>query len=375
MDPKLRSNLGDGGQSLLEDDERFMSRALLLAEKGEGKVSPNPLVGAVLVKDGKIIGEGWHEKFGGPHAEVNAIADAEKKGHRLSGSALYVTLEPCSHSGGGKKTPPCVPLLIKKKIARVVIATEDANPLVKGITQLRFAGIKVKTGILKSEAEKQNEAFFKFIKTGKAFVVLKMAQSANGKIGRKGKGNVRISGKKFDEYAHSLRNRYDAILVGVGTVLADNPRLTCRIKDGRNPVRIIMDSSLRTPLDANVLKNAGEERVIIATSQQAPLNKEQALKEKGAAVLVCGKREASLHALVHSLPSLGIYSLLIEGGAHVAESALKEKLVDRLIVAVPSKKISEKEAVASPITDTVLKKLKKKEEYCLGEDRVIEGAL
>lgn len=356
-----------------KDDERFMSRALLLAEKGEGKVSPNPLVGAVLVKNGKIIGEGWHEKFGEAHAEPNAIADAERKGHSLSGSTLYVTLEPCSHSGEGKKTPPCVPLLIKKKIARVVIAAEDANPKVKGMEQLKFAGIKVKSGALKSEAEKQNGAFFKFIRTGKAFVVLKMAQSANGKIGCKGKENVRISGKEFDEYAHILRNKYDAILVGVGTVLADNPRLTCRAKGGRNPVRIVMDSSLRTPLDANVLKNAGEERVIIAASQHAPLEKEQSLKEKGATVLVCGKKEASLSALIESLPALDIYSLLIEGGAHVAASALEEKLVDKLIVCVSKKKISGKEAVASPITGAVLKKLRGKKEYDLGEDRIVEG--
>src|SRR3989344_3644428 len=246
-------------------DEKFMSRALLLAAKGEGKVSPNPLVGAVLVKNGKIIGEGYHEFFGGPHAEVNAIKDAEKKGASIRGSTLYISLEPCSHSGGLKKTPPCVPLSIKSGIKRVVIAAEDKNPEVKGIEQLKFAGIKVKSGILAQEAEEQNESFLKYISTGKPFVALKMVQSANGKIGIKGKGKVWLSGREFDAYSHRLRNRYDAILVGINTVLADDPQLTCRMKGGRNPVRIIMDSHLRTPLNAKVLHNAANERVIIAS--------------------------------------------------------------------------------------------------------------
>ena len=260
------------------DDEKFMSRALLLAAKGEGRVSPNPLVGAVLVKDGKIIGEGCHEFFGGPHAEVNAIKDAESKGASTRGSTLYITLEPCSHSGGLKKTPPCVPLIIKSGIKRVAIAAEDKNPEVKGIEQLKFAGIKVKAGVLAREAETQNEAFLKYISTGKPFVALKMAQSEDGKIGCTGKSNVRISGKEFDAYCHLLRNRYDAILVGVNTVIADNPQLTCRMKGGRNPVRIIMDSHLRTPLNAKVLHNAANERVIIA-SVGFNFKKEEALKE------------------------------------------------------------------------------------------------
>ncbi|VVC00040.1 2,5-diamino-6-ribosylamino-4(3H)-pyrimidinone 5'-phosphate reductase [uncultured archaeon] len=355
----------------MSDDEKFMSRALALAAKGEGHVSPNPIVGAVLVKNGKIIGEGYHEKFGGAHAEVNAIANAESKGKTVSGSTIYVTLEPCSHTGGGKKTPPCVPLLIKKRISRVVIAAEDRNPEVKGTEQLKFAGIEVKSGALAHEAEEQNEAFFKFISTGKPFVVLKMAQSSNGKIGCKRKSNVWISGKEFDAYVQRLRNRYDGILVGVGTVLADNPRLTCRLKGGRNPVRIIMDSQLRTPLNANVLKNAGKDTVIIATSRRAPLEKEQELKEKGVAVLICGKKEADLEALMESLPSLGIYSLLIEGGAQVAASALRKKLVDKLVVSVSSKRIGAEGAIKSPISSALLKKLNKEK---MGQDTVYSGS-
>lgn len=354
------------------EDEAFMSRALLLAEKGEGRVSPNPLVGAVLVKDGRIIGEGYHGFFGGPHAEVNAIADAEAKGALIRGSTLCISLEPCSHSGAGKKTPPCVPLIIKKGIKRVVIGAEDKNPEVKGIEQLRFAGIKLKTGVLEKEAEEMNEAFLKYISIGKPFVALKLAQSSNGVIGCEGESNVRISGKEFDDYVQKLRNKYDAILVGINTVLADNPNLTCRMKGGRNPVRIVMDSHLRTPLNANVLHNTREERVIIASSQAAPFKQEKALKEKGAHVLICGKKEADLRSLIESLPSLGIYSVLIEGGAQVAESALKERLVDRLIVAVGSRRIERKGAVKSPITPALLKKLKKGK---MGEDTLYSGIL
>lgn len=355
----------------MDEDERFMRRALELAAKAEGRVSPNPLVGAVLVKDGKIIGEGCHEFFGGPHAEVNAIKDAESKGNSTPGSTLYISLEPCSHSGGLKKTPPCVPLIIKSGIKRVIIAAEDKNPEVKGIEQLKFAGIKVTSGVLKKEAEQQNEAFLRHISTGKPFVALKMAQSEDGKIGCIGKGNVRISGKEFDDYVQKLRNRYDAILVGINTVLIDDPQLTCRMNGGRNPVRIVMDSHLRTPLNAKVLANAHKERVIIV-SVGFNFKKEEALKEKGAHVLICGKKEADLGALIDSLPSLGIYSVLIEGGAQIAESALRDKLVDRLIVAVSSKKIPEKGAIKSPITSGVLKKLQKEK---MGADAVYSGIL
>ena len=198
-----------------------------------------------------------------------------------------------------------------------------------------------------------------------------MAQSEDGKIGCTGKSNVRISGKEFDAYCHLLRNRYDAILVGVNTVIADNPQLTCRMKGGRNPVRIIMDSHLRTPLNAKVLHNAANERVIIA-SVGFNFKKEEALKEKGAHILICGRKEADLRSLIESLPSLGIYSVLIEGGAQIAETALKEKLVDRLIVAVSTKKIEEKGAIKSPIPGALLKKLKKER---MGADTVYSAAL
>ena len=356
-------------------DAAFMARCLELAKRGEGKVSPNPVVGAVIVKNGKIIGEGWHERFGGPHAEANAIADAARRGGtgRIAGSTLYVSLEPCSHSGGGKKTPPCVPLIIKNGIARVVIGAPDRNPRVRGMEQLEAAGIRVEAGLLLREAAEQNEAFFKFIATGRPFVVVKMAQSADGKIGVKGRGIVRISGSRFDAVAQRMRNRYDAILVGINTVLEDDPLLTCRMRGGRNPARIILDSSLRIPLGARVLRNARKEKVIVATSQEHDAKKRQALEKKGVKVLVCGKRKASLPKLLRVLPSLGIYSVLIEGGAQVDSSALRERLVDRLVVCISPRKMGNADAVASPITLEVLRALKGKRKYRLGKDAVIEG--
>ena len=349
-------------------DEKFMSCCLALARRGEGRVSPNPIVGAVVVRKGKIISEGWHEKFGGRHAEANAL-----RGIDARGATLYVSLEPCSHFGGGKKTPPCVPLIIKKGITRVVIAATDQNPRVRGMAQLRAEGIRVEAGLFSQDAEEQNEAFFKFISTGRPFVVLKMAQSANGKIGMMGRGNVRISGGRFDACVQRMRNRYDAVLVGINTVLADDPSLACRMSGGRNPARIILDSSLRIPLGAMVLRNARREKVVVATSGRHDAEKRRALEKKGALVLVCGRKKASLSGLLRALPTLGIYSVLIEGGAQVAASALRERLADRLVVCISQKKMGGGGTVGSPITPAVLRMLKQRRKYALGKDTVVEG--
>lgn len=329
-----------------------MRRCLLLAKKGEGRVSPNPLVGAVLAKGGRAFGEGYHEFFGGPHAEINAM-----QGKNCEGATLYVSLEPCSHCSPEKKTPPCVPRIIASGIKRVVIATADPNPKVNGMALLRKAGIKVEEGVLSSEAEEMNEPFFRFMKTKKPFVALKMAQSADGKIGVHGKGNVRLSGKKFDFYSQTLRNRYDSILLGVGTILADDPRLTCRIKGGRNPARIILDSHLQIPLSARVLRNAKRETVIIAASAQHDVKKAKALRSMGLEVLVCGKEKPSLRTLFAKLPEFNIISVLVEGGAAIAEAALSEKLVDRAIISVSKKKLGENGTVSSPFSKPKWKRL------------------
>ena len=357
-----------------KQDSFIMRRCLLLAQKGEGRASPNPLVGAVIASKGKIIGQGFHGKFGGAHAEVNAINDAKLRGHNVSGATLYVSLEPCSHSCAGKKTPPCVPLIIKSGVARVVAAAKDPNPKVcgRGISQLRKAGIPADVGLLATEAQELNAPFFKLMRTGKPFVCIKMAQSSNGFIAIRGKKRSWLSGKKFDSYSHLLRNRYDAIAVGINTVLADDPRLTCRIPGGRNPARIILDSSLCIPLSSKVLHNAKREKVIIATSGSHDRAKEKQLKKMGAIVLICGKNKVSLPLLQKKLPPLGIYSLLVEGGERVVRSFLQHKLADKLVLCISQKKIAGDEAVASPFfpLPAGLYNVSKRK---MGKDTVIEG--
>jgi diaminohydroxyphosphoribosylaminopyrimidine deaminase / 5-amino-6-(5-phosphoribosylamino)uracil reductase len=348
-------------------DRKFMRRCLFLAQKGEGRVSPNPLVGCVVVKSGRIAGEGHHERFGGPHAEANAL-----RGTDASGATLYVSLEPCSHRFQGKKTPPCVPLIIRSGISRVVIAAKDQHRQVHGIAALRKTGIRVDAGLFAQVAERQNEAFFKFISTGKPFVLAKMAQTANGKIGIMGKGSVRISGKEFDAYAQTLRNRYDSILVGISTVLADDPRLTCRMQGGRNPARIILDSRLRIPLSARVLGNAGKDRVLVATGAAHDRKKAERLRNAGATVITCGKNKVDLKLLLRRLPALGIYSVLIEGGARTMRSAISSGLADKALVAVSPKKIGDEKAIDSPFTKNMLAGFEKRK---MGRDTVYEGRL
>lgn len=349
-------------------DKRFMRRCLVLAQKGEGRVSPNPLVGAVVARGGRKISEGFHEKFGAPHAEPNAL---KKAGARARGATLYVSLEPCSHTK--KKTPPCVPAIIRSGVSRVVIAAKDANPKVNGIRQLRAAGIRVDAGLFADEAEKQNKAFFKFMRTGKPFVTLKMAQSRNGKIGIAGKGNVRISGKRFDSYSQMLRNQNDAILVGIGTVLADNPRLTCRMKGGRNPARIIVDSKLSIPFSAKVLKNACKEKVIIATPQARDRKKQAALEKLGAIVLICGRNEVDMKKLLAALPKMSIISVLVEGGAHIAKEFMRLSIADKAVVCISPKKIDPHGAISSPFTSKILRGLKNIKRSKMGGDTVMEG--
>lgn len=344
-----------------------MRRCLFLAQRGEGRVSPNPLVGAVAVRGGKIIGEGFHRDFGGPHAEANAL-----RGIDARGATLYVSLEPCSHSFPGKKTPPCVPLIIGSGIARVVIAAKDPHKNVGGIGNLLKAGIKAEVGLFADEAERQNEAFFKFMGTGKVFAIAKMAQTSNGKIGIAGKGKVQISSREFDIHAQHLRNNYDSILVGISTVLEDDPRLTCRMPGGRNPARIILDSHLRIPLRAKVLRNAKRETVIIATGGKIDMKKAAGLEKLGATVIVAGKSKVRMKELFSVLPSLGIFSVLIEGGAKAVGSALSEKILDKAVVAVSPKKITDKGAVSSPFTKELLAKLEKRK---IGTDAVYEGRL
>ncbi|HEX6174909.1 MAG TPA: bifunctional diaminohydroxyphosphoribosylaminopyrimidine deaminase/5-amino-6-(5-phosphoribosylamino)uracil reductase RibD [Candidatus Binatia bacterium] len=311
-------------------DRRYMRMACRLAEKAAGRTSPNPMVGAVLVRKGRIIGSGFHPFAGGDHAEIVALKEA---GNKAEGATLYINLEPCNHYG---RTPPCTRSLIAAGINEVVVGMEDPNPLVsgKGLRALVRAGIKVRTGVLHEQCRVLNEAFTKLITRGVPFVTLKLAASLDGKIST-ATGDARwISCEESRATVHLLRNRYDAVLVGAGTVIADNPQLTCRIAGGRDPWRIILDARLRIPLDAEFLHQRGKDKNIIVTSDTAPAAKIGALETLGATVWRLPAREGAVRwqPLLRKLAKIGIASVLIEGGATTAAGALKEKVVDKMLL-------------------------------------------
>lgn len=309
-------------------DTHYMERALTIARQALGRTSPNPLVGAVIVKDGEIIGEGWHHKAGTPHAEIHALAAA---GTKARGATLYVTLEPCSHYG---RTGPCSEAIIQAGIKKVVVAMTDPNPLVagRGLEKLRAAGIDVVENVLKEQAVKLNEVFIKWITTKKPFTVLKSAMTLDGKIATYTGHSKWITSSEARNMGHQLRDRYDAILVGIGTVLADNPELTTRLdKESKNPVRIVVDSKAKIPLDAKVVCD-GKARTIIAVTEKAPQEKVQALLDCGVEVVsVPGSSdEVDLHELFTILGAREITSVLIEGGARINASVLAANLVDKV---------------------------------------------
>ena len=309
-------------------DEQYMRQALTIAQYAVGRTSPNPLVGAVIVADGRVVGQGWHRQAGTPHAEINALAQA---GELAQGATMYVTLEPCSHYG---RTPPCADALIAANIKKVVIAMNDPNPLVagRGIKKLRDAGIEVIENVLTAEAAAINEIFIKYISTQMPFVALKSAMSIDGKIAAHTGHSQWITGPQSRERVQKLRDCYDAILVGIGTVLADNPRLTTRLPEiGKNPIRIIIDSMARTPLTAHVVTD-GLAPTIIAVTGAAPQERIKALQACGVEVLVINDKQGSvdLRSLFKTLAGRSIASILIEGGAGINASVLTENLVDKI---------------------------------------------
>ena len=312
------------------DDNRFMQMALSEASKGLGKVNPNPLVGAVIVRGNNIIGSGYHEQFGGPHAEIKAIRNASES---MEGATMYVTLEPCSHYG---KTPPCADTLIKSGIAKVVIAMTDPNPLVsgKGIERLKENGIEVEVGLLEKEARDLNRVFIKFIQTKFPYVVMKTAMSLDGKIATATGHSQWISSPVSRQYVHGLRNELKGILVGVNTVITDDPELTTRLNGeaGRNPIRIVVDSKGRIPLSAKMLKDGATNPVIIATTSVFPEEKRLLLESSGHTVLTLAKQDGKvdLNLLMVELGKLGIDGILLEGGGTLNESALKNGIVDEI---------------------------------------------
>ncbi len=313
-------------------DHRYMALALRLAAKGQGRTSPNPMVGAVVVAGNRIVGQGYHRRAGGPHAEVIALQAA---GPRAKQATLYVTLEPCCHTK--KRTPPCVPVLTAAGLHRVVVAMADPNPRVsgRGIRALRKAGLDVAVGCRRDEAERLNEAYCHWIRTGLPFVTLKAAMTVDGKIATANGESQWITGEPARRYTHQLRSRMDAILVGAGTVQRDDPRLTVRLgrgavaaKPAHQPLRVILDSRLRIPLKAKVL-GAG---TVIATTAQAPIGRIKQVQAKGAQVLILPARNSrvSLRACLAELGKQGVTSMLIEGGSEVNASAVRAGLVNRV---------------------------------------------
>ena len=321
-------------------EEKYMRRAIELAKKGSGHVNPNPLVGAVIVRDGEIIGEGYHECYGQLHAERNAIANAKKRGNSLEGSTIYATLEPCCHYG---KTPPCTEAIIEEKIARVVVGSDDPNPLVsgKGFQMLREKGIEVIPHFLKEECDAMNHVFFHYIRTGTPYVAMKYAMTMDGKIACYTGDSKWVTGEESRAHVQTLRNHYKGIMAGIGTVLADDPMLNCRIEGGKDPIRIITDSHLRIPMDSPLVRTAGQQPLIVACLPDADEEKAAQLQEKGVEVLrIPGvttaditeeqKEVISLPVLMKELGARKIDGILLEGGGQLNESALQAGIVDRI---------------------------------------------
>lgn len=322
-------------------DEEYMRVALEAAAHAKGRTSPNPLVGAVVVKDNRIVSVGWHRKAGTEHAEIHALNMA---GELAKGATVYVTLEPCSHYG---RTGPCAKALVEAGISRAVVAMLDPNPLVsgRGIQILKDAGIQVDVGILEDEAKKLNEVFLKWIVEKIPFVTLKMAMSLDGKIATCTGESQWITSAESRQKGHEWRDNTDAILVGIGTVLADNPQLTTRIgKEGHNPVRIVVDSKARIPIESKMLHDS-EAPVWVAVTENAPAERIEAIKSTGAEVIVCGNEDAvNLKVLLEQIGERRITSLLVEGGGQVAYSFLRDGLVDKVEAFIAPKLIGGKDA-------------------------------
>lgn len=317
-------------------DHLYMKRALSLAARGKGKTSPNPMVGAVIVNQGRVVGEAYHQQAGKPHAEIVAL---HRAGPRARGGVLYVTLEPCCHSR--KRTPPCVPLLIQSGLTRICVAMADPNPQVsgQGIRMLKRARLQVTVGVLEEEAQQLNAVYRHWMTTGRPFVTLKGAMTVDGKIATATGESKWITGEQARQDVHRLRSQVDAVMVGIGTVLSDNPNLSARgpknasqVRMGRQPVRVVLDSRLQIPLKANVLQWVHEQPTIVCTTAQASPQKIQTLKKQGVQVWVVLQKRGmvSLKAALGKLGKAGMSSVLLEGGSRLTASAFHEGLVNRV---------------------------------------------
>ena len=333
----------------LSYDEKYMRLAMQLAGNAIGRTSPNPLVGAVIVKDNRVVGCGWHRKAGTPHAEVHALNQA---GELAQGADVYVTLEPCAHYG---KTPPCAKALVEAKVKNVYGGLLDVNPKVagKGFKILEDAGIHVEYGFLQDELRKQNEVFFKWIEHKKPFIVLKVAMTLDGKIATATGQSKWITNETSRAYGYKLRDIYDGIMVGINTVIEDNPMLTARVDGGKNPIRIVVDSSLRIDINANVVQDKSA-KTIVATTDKADKDKILKLQAQDIDVIVVDKDEndkVDIEKLLDILGQQNICSILVEGGATLSGSFVAKKLVDKVYFFIAPKIIGGKEA-KTPVAGT-----------------------
>ena len=333
----------------LSYDEKYMRLAMQLAGNAIGRTSPNPLVGAVIVKDNRVVGCGWHRKAGTPHAEVHALNQA---GELAQGADVYVTLEPCAHYG---KTPPCAKALVEAKVKNVYGGLLDVNPKVagKGFKILEDAGIHVEYGFLQDELRKQNEVFFKWIEHKKPFIVLKAAMTLDGKIATATGQSKWITNETSRAYGYKLRDIYDGIMVGINTVIEDNPMLTARVDGGKNPIRIVVDSSLKIDINANVVQDKSA-KTIVATTDKADKDKILKLQAQDVDVIVVDKDEndkVDIEKLLDILGQQNICSILVEGGATLSGSFVAGKLVDKVYFFIAPKIVGGKEA-KTPVAGT-----------------------
>ncbi|MCC6464393.1 MAG: bifunctional diaminohydroxyphosphoribosylaminopyrimidine deaminase/5-amino-6-(5-phosphoribosylamino)uracil reductase RibD [Planctomycetes bacterium] len=363
----------------MSQDRRYMWRALELARCGQPYVSPNPMVGAVIVRDGDIVGEGYHEEFGGPHAEVNAL---KRAGDAARGATMYVTLEPCCETYAGKKTPPCVPGIVAAGLKRVVVAVEDPHRNVsgKGIKAMADAGIDVVVGECREEAHELNGAYFSLVERGRPLVTAKWAMTLDGKIATR-TGDARwISGEAARKEVHYDRGCSGAIVVGVCTVLRDNPQLTARGGVGRQPLRVVIDRDARIPLDSTLVREAGKSPVFIYADENAPADRLAKLEDAGVYVILLPRHGKYLHwmELLHDLGDRGVNSVIVEGGGGIFATAFRERAIDRVKVFI-APKIVGGERATTPVEGPGVPDMARAVTFdhvrtrTLGADVVIEG--
>ncbi len=356
----------------MRSHKKYMELALKLAEKGVGLCSPNPAVGCIIVKRGSVVGKGYHKKCGEGHAEVNAIENA---GIKAQNATMYVTLEPCSHWG---RTPPCTEKIINSGIREVIIGMKDPNPKVDGYKELKFRGLKTKIGILEEECRKLNEYYVKYIKTKKPFVILKVAMSLDGKIATATGESKYITGKDARKYVHQIRSNVDAVMVGINTVIKDDPKLTPREVKGKDPIKIVVDSTLKIPMSKNLLKDPL--KLIVATTNKANKKKVKQLQQKGVKVIVTPSKKGrvDLQELMKMLGRHEVSSIMIEGGSELNASAISEGIADKILLFSAPKLIG---AGLGAIGNLGIKKLDKAislkniETRKVGKDILVEGYL